>query len=469
MLRVAVIGGGAAGMATASRVKRLLRDRAEVVVFEKTPWVSFALCGTPYYLSCKVKTLNDLLHYPLEEFTEKRGINVMLRTEVTDVELDARRLRYRRLDTGETGVYEFDYVVFATGARPRAPKNWLRFRNVFTLHSLADADRLREAVVRDSVRRVIVIGAGYTGIEAADNIALLGRRVVIVHSSKRILSRSLDPDIAEKVEERAKTAGIEFVLGRSVVDVEGSEGYARSVVLDNGEKMYGDLFVVSMGIEPNVELARRAGVRIGGTGAIWVDTRLRTSREEAYAVGDVAETVDILTGERIWWPFATAANKMGFVAGTNIAGGDAFFPGVVRTRAMGAFGLYIAGTGLLEEEARRMGFDVVTATLTAHTRARYMGHGPEIVLKVLADANTGMLLGAQALSEDPSAFWRIAVVATLLMKKASVWDLFNADIGYWPGVNTVWDPLVVAARLLLRRLGTRPREVSRQDTGSKGA
>ena len=264
-------------MATASRVKRLLGDKAEVVVFEKTPWVSFALCGTPYYLSCRVKTLDDLLHYPVEEFTKRRGINVMTRTEVTDVELDARRLRYRKLDTGETGVYEFDYVVFATGARPRAPREWLRFRNVFTLHSLTDADRLREAIVRDSVRRVVVIGAGYTGVEAADNIALLGRRVVIVHRGKRILSHSLDPDMAERVEEHAKTAGIEFILGRSVIDVEGSGNHARSVVLDDGDRVHGDVFIVSIGVEPNVELARKAGIRIGETGAIWVDSRLRTS------------------------------------------------------------------------------------------------------------------------------------------------------------------------------------------------
>ncbi|BES81945.1 FAD-dependent oxidoreductase [Pyrodictium abyssi] len=456
VVRVAVIGGGAAGMAAASRVKRLLGDKAEVTVFEKGSWVSFALCGTPYYLGCRVPTLDMLVHYPLEEFTRRRGIDVRLKTIVTEVDPEARRLRYRSLGTGEEGEYEYDYLVLATGARPRVPGERLRYRNVYTLHSLGDADRLRAAAVRNDVKRVVVIGGGYTGVEAAENLARLGRRVILVHSGEWLLNKMLDRDMAGELNERAQAAGIELVLGRRVASIEGSGDIAVSAVLDNGERIDGDLFLAASGIEPNTVLAEKMGLRIGETGAVWTDERMRTSLDGVYAVGDVAETRDLVTGGRVWWPFAPAANKMGFVAGTNIAGGEAVFPGVVRTSALGAFGLYVAATGLSEEEARRRGFDAVSARVKAPVRARYMGEPGEILLKVVADARTGRLLGAQAVSSDPSSFWRINVVASLIWMRATVWDLFSMDLGYWPGLNPVWDPLTIAARLLFRELGTTP-------------
>jgi len=455
VVRVAVIGGGAAGMAAASRAKRLLGDKAEVTVFEKGSWVSFALCGTPYYLGCRVPTLDMLVHYPLEEFTRRRGINVKLKTIVTEVDPGTRQLRYRSLVTGEEGVYEYDYLVLATGARPRAPGEWLRYRNVYTLHSLGDADRLRATVVRNDVKRVVVIGGGYTGVEAAENLARLGRRVILIHSGKWLLNKMLDHDMAGELMERAQNAGIELVLGHRVIDIEGAGDIAASVLLDNGERIDGDVFLAASGIEPNTTLAKQMGLKIGETGAVWTNERMETSIKDVYAVGDVAETRDLVTGGRVWWPFATVANKMGFVAGTNIAGGDAVFPGVVRTSAMGAFGLYVAATGLNEEEARLHGFDAVAVKVKAPTKARYMDEPGEILLKVVADAETGKLLGAQAVSSDPSSFWRVNVIASLIWRGATVWDLFSVDVGYWPGLNPVWDPLTIAARLFFRELGAK--------------
>jgi len=450
VLRVAVVGAGAAGMSAASRVKRLLRDRAEVVVFEKNGWVSFALCGTPYYIGCRVRRLEELTYYPVEEFTRKRGIRINLYTEVVEIEPGERRLRYRAAD-GSTGVYEYDYLVLATGAKPRVPREWLVFENVFTLHSLEEADRIRSYIVSNNVRRVAVIGAGYTGLEVAENIRELGREVVVVHSREHVLNKVLDPDMASIVEEKAREKGVELVLGKRAEAIEGDEGRARRVVLRGGDVVEADAFIAAPGIEPNVSLASRAGLRIGETGAIWTDERMRTSDEHIYAVGDAVETRDVITGGRVWWPFAPAGNKQGYVAGTNIAGGDAVFPGVVRSSALGAFGLYIASTGLREEDAARYGFRPVAAYLRARTRSHYFGGGPEIHLKVVADEETGRLIGAQAVSEDSSAFWRANMVAALIWGKATVWDLFSLDQSYWPGANPVWDPLTVAARLLLRR------------------
>ena len=457
-LRVAVVGGGPGGMAAASRVKRLLGDRAEVVVFERGGWVSFALCGTPYYIGCTVKTLDDLVHYPLEEFTEKRGIDVRLYTEVVDVEADARRLRFRRRGGGE-GVYEYDYLVLATGARPKVPGPWrefLGYENFFTLRSLDDAARIRSYILREDVRRVAVVGAGYIGYEVSENIRGLAREVTVIELANQVLPAVLDEDMAGEAARPLEEHGVNLVLGKGVSRFEAEGSRVRRAVLSDGSSVEADAFIIGVGVAPETSLAQRMGLKLGETGAVWTDERMRTSREEVYAVGDVAETRDLVTGGRAWVPLAPAANKMGFVAGTNIAGGEAVFPGIVRTSVTAAFGTVVAATGLSEKAARKHGFNTVSARLEAHTKARYVGGGSRIILKVVADAETGRLLGAQAVG-DETAFWRVNVVAALLMKQATIWDLFSADLGYMPLVSPVWDPLVVAARLLMRKLGTKPR------------
>jgi NADPH-dependent 2,4-dienoyl-CoA reductase/sulfur reductase-like enzyme len=458
-IRVAVVGGGAAGMSAASRVKRLLGDRAEVVVFERGGWVSFALCGTPYYIGCEVKRLEQLVHYPLSEFVEKRGIDVRLFTEVVDVEPDARRLRFRRLQGGEEGVYEYDYLVLAAGAVPKVPGPWrelLGYENFFVLRSLNDADRIRAFLVRDEVRTVAVIGAGYIGYEVSEAVRSLGRRAVVVEMMPSVLPAVLDPDMGEEAARPLEENGVELRLGVAVQRFETEGGRVRRAILSDGSSVEADAFLVAIGVAPNRSLAEKAGLRIGETGAVWTNERMQTSRPEIYAVGDVAETRDLITGKPVWIPLAPAANKMGFVAGTNIAGGDAVFPGVVRTSVTEAFGTVVAATGLNTRQAEKEGFKPVAAKLTARTKAAYMPDGSRITLKVIADEETGRLLGAQAIG-DETAFWRINVVAALLMNKATVWDLFAADIGYMPKVAPVWDPLIIAARLLMRRLGTSPK------------
>ncbi len=457
-IHVAVVGGGAGGMAAASRVKRLLGDKAEVVVFEKGGWVSFALCGTPYYVGFTVKTLDQLVHYPLTVFIDKRGIDVRLYTEVTELEPGERRLRYRRRNGGE-GVYEYDYLVLATGAVPKVPGPWrslLGAENFFTLRSLDDADRIRSYVVRDKVRRVVIVGAGYIGYELAAALRGLGREVTVVEMMPHVLPAMLDEDMAAEAAKPLEEAGVSLKLGTAVKGFEEEGGRVRRVVLSDGAAVEADAFIVAIGVAPNTRLAEQAGLKIGETRAIWVDDHMRTSRPEIYAVGDAAETTDLVTGKRIWMPLAPVANKMGFVAGTNIAGGNARFPGVVRTSVTEAMGTVVAATGLNEKTAEKMGYNIVSARLEARTKAAYMPGASRITLKVVADAETGRLLGAQAVG-DETAYWRINVVAALLANRATVWDLFATDIGYMPAVSPVWDPLIIAARLIMRKLGTAPK------------
>ncbi|MEB2836114.1 MAG: FAD-dependent oxidoreductase [Desulfurococcales archaeon] len=459
MTRVVIIGGGAAGMAAASRAKRLRKDY-DVVVVERTRWVSFALCGLPYYVGCITKRLNDLLYYPIEEFKVKRGIDVRIETEAADIDPSARTVTLRDLRSGREESLEWDYLILATGARSKAPKLFpeiTEFNNVFTLSHLDIAERLRNYILglREG-SRVVLVGAGYVGLELAHTLTEAGYRVTLVEALDQVAPRIVDPDLAQVIKDELERHGVEVVTGAPVKGFEGGDGKAKRVVTDKGA-FEGDAFVVGVGIEPNTDLARRVGARIGETGAIWTDTHMQTSVENVYAVGDAAEHTDLVTGRRVWRPFAQIANKMGYVAGTVVAGREAEFRGSVGTSVFKTFDLVVARTGLSKSEAEKAGFKAIEASLEARTNAHYLPGGTRFKLKVVADEDSGRLLGAQAVGRDSSVFWRVNVVASLLTVGATVWDLFTSDIGYAPTVAPVWDALIIASRLLMRKLGEVPR------------
>ncbi|MEB3780296.1 MAG: FAD-dependent oxidoreductase [Desulfurococcales archaeon] len=456
--RVVVIGGGAAGMATASRAKRL-NPSLDVTVFERSRWVSFAFCGVPYYVGCVVKRLSDLLYYPLEEFTVKRGIDVRLETRVVDVDVGEKKVYYRDAK-GREGEVGWDILVLATGARSKAPKIWPELagaRNAFYIEHLHSGVEMREyALSLPRGSHAVIVGAGYVGLEMAENLANIGLKVTIVEALSQVAPRTLDPDLASLVEEELSSNGVRVVKNAPVVGFRVSDGVVKAVDTEAG-RIEGDMFIVGVGIEPNTDIASRIGARIGETGAIWVDERMRTSIEDVYAVGDAVETRDILTGRPVWRPFAQVSNKMGYVAGTVIGGRDAVFRGSVGTSTFKVFDMVVARTGWSSSEAEKLGFDPIEVSLRGATRAHYIPGGTRINLKLVADRETGMLLGAQAVGRSETVLWRINVIASLLTMKATVWDLYHSDIGYAPPLAPVWDPLIVAARLLMRELGEAPK------------
>ena len=460
MTRVVIIGGGAAGMAAASRVKRL-RKEYEVVVFERTGYVSFALCGVPYLAGCVVKTLDELLYYPPEVFIKKRGIDLRLHTEVTKVDASKKRLVYRNLKTGEEGELDWDHLVIATGAVSRAPEIWPEIReaeNVFYVKHIDTGHEIRSyALGLKHGARAVIVGGGYVGLEMAENLSNLGLKVTVVEALDQLAPRALDKDYAEIVENHMREHGINIVKSSPVKEFKIKNGRAVAVVTENGE-IEGDIFVVGVGIKPNTAIAEQVGDRIGETGAIWTDDHLRSSVPDVYAIGDAAEHTDLVTGRRVWRPFAPVANKMGYIVGSILAGREARFPGSVGTSTFKVFDLTVARTGLSEAEAKSLGYNTVVVSLEGYTKAHYIPGRAKIYLRVVADADTGRLLGAQSVGYSETALWRINVIAGLLTAGATVWDLFFSDIGYAPPLAPVWDPLIVAARLLMRKLGEAPRK-----------
>jgi NADPH-dependent 2,4-dienoyl-CoA reductase/sulfur reductase-like enzyme len=438
---VAIIGGGPAGMTAASRIKRI-NPKLRVVVFERSNYVSYAPCGLPYYLGGIVKELDQLVHYPLRVFTEERGIEVHIKTTVT--ELGPGYLKARNSDGEKT--YEWKKLLIATGARPKIPKvDGVNLPGVFTLRILEDGESARKYL--QNVNTVAIVGGGYIGLELAENLKNFGKKVLLFELLPHVLP-AVDPDIAVLIEKELVSNGVELHLGEGLKAIHGKER-VESLETTNGEYKVEAVFIAT-GIAPETSLGEMLGVKKGATGALSVDKAMRTNVENVFAAGDVAEAVNLVTGKPDWFPLAPVANKMGYVAGATMSGIDAEFPGAVGTSVMRVFGLEVGRTGLTEERARREGFEPVSATITSNTKASYIPGVGQVTVKLIADAKTGRLLGGQIVGKDVLA--RINTLATLLAMGAKVEDAFFADLGYAPPFAPVWDPLIVAARVLMGKM-----------------
>ena len=426
-------------MSAASRIKRLRHD-AEVIVFEKTSMVSHAPCGIPYYLEGLFDNYDLFMHYTPDYFRRERGIDVRVNETVVEVGWN-----YVVTDKGRK--VEWDYLVLATGASPAMPSIPIEGNNVFTIHHPADAVRLRE--ILESMSTVGIIGIGYIGLEVAEALRFRGKDVVMIGRSSYPLRRSLDEDVGKIIVNELIKYGVKLKLGEKLLEI--NRQGDKQVIITDGGKYVVDAVILATGIRPNVELAKRLGLRIGETGAVWVDEHMRSSAKNVYVAGDVAETRNLITGKPYWHPFGTTANKMGFVAGSNIAGRPMVFPGVVGTSMTRFMNLYIASTGLTTQDAVKYGFRIRSAIITARTRARYYPGGGYVTIKLIIDENSMRIIGAQVLGDDGSyVLGKIDTLAALMAKGTTVEDLFMSDLAYLPAVTQVWDPLIIAARQFLR-------------------
>lgn len=439
-VRVAIIGGGAGGMATASRIKRL-RPEWSVDVFEKTSYVSHAPCGIPFYLSGIVKSVSELCAYDVNFFKEMRGINVHLNSEVVEVGDGYVEV----VERGERKRYEWDRLVFATGARgKRLNVRCMELNGVLCVNSIEKAPVIREIAKKHS--NIVVIGSGYIGVEIADALSR-SKRITVIEQNSHPLPE-YDEEISDILLGEMRQR-LDLRLNEKVTAIEGDER-VRKVVTDKNEYS-ADLVILAIGVEPNVKLAEQLGVEIGETGAIKTDSQMRTSMENVYAVGDCAETINIVTGKPDWIPLAAPANKMGYVAGSSIAGMDISFPGAVKSQLTSFYDLEIGKAGLSEKEALENGYDAVSVTISSRSRAKYIPDGGKITLKMVADAESGQVLGIQAIGRGVAK--RIYGASALLYKRASVEDFFFTDFPFYPPESPVWDPLVIAARNMFRKLG----------------
>ena len=449
-MRLAVIGGVAAGTKAASRARRV-DPELEITLYQEQPDTSISECGLPYRLSGKVGDRDSLIARTPEEF-EKQGIETKVRHRVERMDPSRRTLTVRDLGTDETFEDSYDRLIIATGARARTPP----FENsdldgIFSLRFLTDADAIMEYVRERSPKRAAIVGGGYVGLEAAENLVARGMEVTLVESNDHV-AKSYGTEVAGRIEKHLLEKGVSVHTGCGVEGFSG-EGAVESVRF-GGREEPAELVIVGAGVEPVVELAKEAGADLGKTGAIRVDERLRTSLPGVWAAGDCIETTNLVSGAPTWLPLGDTANQMGRVAGTNAAlNGDAApltFPGVLGTGIFKVFDLGVAKTGLSKEEAQNAGLSPISATVEAASSAGYYPGGEPVFLKLIAEAGSGRLLGAETCGAQADKM--VDVCATALWGGLDVASMVNLDLAYAPPFGPALSPVIQAATVLSGRL-----------------
>ncbi len=435
-------------MSAASKARRLNPD-LEIVVYEKTGFVSYGSCGLPYYVSGLIKDHNTLVVRTPAQFA-KQDIEVHLHREVTEVDAENRRLRVTNLEDGKTWSESYDKLLIATGGRPVVLPGFSLgdLSGVFVMRTVEDGVAIRDFIQRERPRRAVIIGAGYIGMETAESFHALGLETTVIGRPPQVLKR-FDPDMAQLVQDELESKGIQLSLGDEVKALEGdAQGRVRRVVSSKAA-FEADLVLLALGVRPNVSLAKTAGVALGETGAIATDPQMRTNLPDVFAAGDCAEAHHRITGRGAYIPLGTTANKQGRVAGANVGGGHAEFEGVVGTTITKVLDVYAALTGLAEKEARALGYAVKSTTIKAGSRAHYYPGGRPMHVKLVVEEGSGRLLGGQIVG-DEGAGPRIDVLATALHKGMTVEELSRLDLAYVPPIAPVWDPLLVAANVALK-------------------
>ncbi len=446
--RLIVIGGVAAGPKAAAKAKRCNPD-LEVVIYQEEGEVSYSGCGLPYYISGVIPERKKLLIRTAEQFALD-GIQVLKRHRVEAIDLQKRQVSGVELDSGKTFVDTYDRLVLATGSqviRPKLPGTELG--NVFSLHSIFDADAILPRIQSADVKNVVVVGGGYIGLEMAEALHQLGKKVTIVEMAPQIATL-FDEEMAGVLQQYLKRKGLNIYTSEGLQALTGKDGKVTHVVTPKQE-LPADAVILCLGIRPRVELARKAGLKIGSTGAIWVNECMETSAPGVYAVGDCVETTHLITGKKVWIPLGSTANKQGRVAGTNVCGGKAIFPGVLGTAIFKVFDYHVAKTGLNMREAAKEALEPVQAIVRGYGSAHVMPGGKESVLKVIASQKTGEIVGAQAVGEGPSDKF-IDTVAMAILAKMTCSQLAGADLAYSPPFSPVLSPVIVAAYVLMNKI-----------------
>ncbi|THE63053.1 pyridine nucleotide-disulfide oxidoreductase [Salinadaptatus halalkaliphilus] len=460
-----IVGGDAAGMSAASKAKRDDPD-LEIVVFEQGEWVSYGACGLPYYVKGEIQSLEHLVSVTPEEFREDRDIDLRTGHEVVAIDPDERTVTAEH--DGGAIVQSYDHLLLATGAAAVVPQiDGVGREGVYTLGSMSDGKELREYVARaregesfhqpdrgpacayleDCEGPVGVVGGGYIGIEMAEALAANGFEVNLFQRSERVLT-GFSEETSEVVADHLREQDVALHLDAGVRELAGEDRV--SAVVTDDDRVPVEMVLLGTGVSPRTALAESAGIECGATGAIATDPYRETNVPDVYAAGDCAEALDVVTGDPVYVPLALTANRHGRAVGQTVTGTPTEGGGVAGTAAVKAFDVEAARTGMLDhEDARAAGFDPVTETVTAKSRAGYYPEGGEVTITLSADRETGRLLGGSLVSEyGEGAVHRSHALVGALESGATVFDLENYDLAYAPPFNSTWDPVLVAAKVL---------------------
>ena len=438
-----VIVGGVAGGASAAAKARRTNEGAEIIIFEKGPFVSFANCGLPYYVGDTITDREELLLQTPEKFWQRFRVIVKIRHEVLQIRRQEKCVEIKNLISGETFSESYDTLILAPGAGAIIPDlPGINARNIFTVKTVPDSDAIKLFLSEHAPRKAIVIGGAFIGLETAEALVNKGLEVTVVDIAPHILP-SFDRDMATFVEEHLKHKGVRIVVEDGIQAFYEKNGLATEAELQSGRRLPMDLAILSIGVRPELRLAREAGLRIGDAGGISVNDHQQTSDADIYAAGDAVETIHLVTGLQTRLPLAGPANKQGRVAGANAAGGHLRFPGALGTAIVETLGMTAAKTGLSEKEAQAHGYDYFVSVTHPLDHAGYYPGAEALHIKLIAVNQTGKLLGAQIIGEQ-GVDKRIDVLATAITAGMSVEDLEYLDLAYAPQFNSAKGPVIMA-------------------------
>ena len=437
-MKIIVIGSVAAGTSVAAKARRNTEE-AEIVVYDQGKDISYSVCGIPYKIGGEVDSVERLTPRDAKWFKKRYDVSIFTEHKVTKVDHEAKKIQVEDLVTGQIKEDTYDVLVFATGASPMTPPPFDQavYDNVFHVRNIQDLRDIESYSEANQPKKALLIGAGFIGLEMAEQLVQKGWDVTIVQLENQV-TPPMDADMAFRVEEVLMANGVHLHLGDTVKTIEGS-GTVKKIVTTKGATLETDIVILAAGVRPNTELAKEIGVTIGATGAVAVNSKMQTNIQDVYAVGDVAESFSAITGKPIYRPLGSTANKMGRIAGDVITGGNLEHRGVLGTGIFRVFDLHVGQTGMTEKEAKAADYSVEVLYNIKPDHAEYLG-GKELIIKALADKATGRVLGAQVLGSQ-GVDKRIDVLATAITFKAKAEDLFHLDLAYAPPFATTKDPI----------------------------
>jgi len=470
--KIVIIGGIATGPKAAARARRL-DSEAEITIVERGGLFSYAGCGMPFYIEGVIEDLPSLLCTPRgvvrddAYFHIEKDLKALCWTEATEINREEKTITVRDVNSGEESQLPYDKLVLAVGASPIVPRmEGSELEGVHRLYTPLDADAIRKELEAGRTR-VAIIGGGLIGMEVCGAFVSRGCKVTVLEMMDRLVPALLDEDISLLLEQYLRANGVDVRKGSRVVRLlDDGSGRVAGVETADGQKVDVDLVVMAIGVRPNVELAKEAGLEIGETGAIAVNELLQTSDPDIYAGGDCVENTCMITGRKVYAPLGSTANKHGRVIGDNVTGGSTRFPGVTSTTVFKVLDYNIGTTGLNSGEAERLGYNVVTSVAPRGEYAHYYPDSKSIIIKMIADRETSKLLGVQVLGPG-EGIKRIDVAATVLKFGGGVEDIADLDLGYAPPFSTAIDPLAHAANIVRNMRAGLAHGISSTDLKSK--
>ncbi|HON08374.1 MAG TPA: FAD-dependent oxidoreductase [Verrucomicrobiota bacterium] len=445
-LRLVIIGGVAGGASAATRARRL-SESAEITVFERGNFVSFANCGIPYYIGEEIKDQKELVLQTPQSFHARYNIDVRLRSEVIAIDSKNKLIKVRNLDEKSEYDFPYDALVISTGAAPvKPPVPGINREGIFTVRDIPDAERIKDWITKKAVQSVVIIGAGFIGLEMAEQLRGLNLNVTVVEALPQVMT-PLDPEMAALVQSELKSNSVQLRLSNPVAGFEepksGESAKSSIVVLKNGERLPADMVLICTGVKPEVALAKSAGIEIGNLGGIRVNEYMQTSNSSIWAVGDAVEVKNEITGAWSLIPLAGLANRQGRVAADNIFGKKSVYTGGIGTIIVRLFKLTAAATGVNEKTAKQSQIPYQVVHIHPRSHASYYPGGGMISLKLLFNPETRKVLGAQAVGID-GVDKRIDIIATAIKAKMTVDELVNLELCYSPPFGSAKDPVNLA-------------------------